>query len=74
MKDEMVGISDVLILKEVRYVCGIAIVSMVGTNFYDSKFIKGDSAPGPNEIGPGTVVRFLPVYPKRIKRSKTDHG
>ena len=31
---------------------GFAIVSMVGTNFHDSKLIKGDSAPGPNDIGP----------------------
>ena len=29
---------------------GFAIVSMVGTNFTDSKLIKGDSAPGLNEI------------------------
>ena len=39
---------------------GFAIVSMVGTNFHDSKLIKGDSAPGPNEIGPGARVRSGP--------------
>ena len=48
---EMVGILDVLISK-VRYVCGVAFVSMVGTNFHDSKVIKGASAPGPNVIRP----------------------
>ena len=26
---------------------GFAFVSMAGTNFHDSKFIKSDSAPGP---------------------------
>ena len=36
---------------------GFAIVSMVGTNFHDSKLIKGDSAPGPNEIGPRAQMR-----------------
>ena len=36
---------------------GFAIVSMVGTNFHDSKLIKGDSTPGPNEIGPRAQMR-----------------
>ena len=40
---------------------GFAIVSMVGTNFHDSKLIKGDSAPGPNEIGPRARVRSGPI-------------
>ena len=39
---------------------GFAIVSMVGTNFHDSKLIKGDPAPGPNEIGPWAQVRSGP--------------
>ena len=43
---------------------GFAIVSMVGTNFHDSKLIKGDSAPGPNEIGPGARVRSGPIGPR----------
>ena len=43
---------------------GFAIVSMVGTNFHDSKLIKGDSAPGPNEIGPGAGVRSGPIGPR----------
>ena len=42
---------------------GFAIVSMVGTNFHDSKLIKGDSAPGPNEIGPRAQVRAGPIGP-----------
>ena len=41
---------------------GFAIVSMVGTNFHDSKLIKGDSAPGPNEIGPRAQVRPGPFF------------
>ena len=28
--------------------------------FHDSKLIKGDSAPGPNEIGPWAQMRFGP--------------
>ena len=51
MKDEMVGISDVYTRRSGMCV-GLAIVSMAGTNFDDSKVIKGDSAPSPNEIGP----------------------
>ena len=43
---------------------GFAIVSMVGTNFHDSKLIKGDSAPGPNEIGPRAQVRSGPMGPR----------
>ena len=39
-----------MLSKEVRQVCGVAFVSMAGTNFHDSKFIKCDSAPGP--MGP----------------------
>ena len=42
---------------------GFAIVSMVGTNFHDSKLIKGDSAPGPNEIGRWAQVRSGPIGP-----------
>ena len=42
---------------------GFAIVSMVGTNIHDSKLIKGDSAPGPNEIGPRAQVRSGPIGP-----------
>ena len=45
---------------------GFAIVSMVGTNFHDSKLIKGDSAPGPNEIGPRARVRSGPIGPRPI--------
>ena len=45
---------------------GFAIVSMVGTNFHDSKLIKGDSAPGPNEIGPGARVRSGPIGPRPV--------
>ena len=33
--------------------------SMVGTNFHDSKLIKGDSAPGPNEIGSRAQMIFV---------------
>ena len=36
---------------------GFAIVSMVGTNFHDTKLIKSNSAPGPNEIGPQAQMR-----------------
>ena len=43
-----------------------AIVSMVGTNFHDSKLIKGDSVPGPNEIGPGARVRSGRIGPRPI--------
>ena len=43
---------------------GFAIVSMVGTNFHDSKLIKGDSAPGPNKIGSRTQVRSGPIGPQ----------
>ena len=32
---------------------GFAFVSMAGTNFHDSKFIKCDSAPGP--MGPRPI-------------------
>ena len=45
---------------------GLAIVSMVGTNIHDSKLIKGDSAPGPNEIGPGAGVRSGPIGPRPV--------
>ena len=45
---------------------GFAIVSMVGTNFHDSKLIKGDSAPGPNEIGPRAQVRSGPIGPRPV--------
>ena len=45
---------------------GFAIVSMVGTNFHDSKLIKGDSAPGPNEIGPRARVRSGPIGPRPV--------
>ena len=40
---------------------GFAFVSMVGTNSHDSKLIKGDSAPGPNEIRPRAKFRSGPV-------------
>ena len=43
---------------------GFAFVSMVRTNFHDSKLIKGDSAPGPNEIGPQAQVRSGLVRPR----------
>ena len=39
---------------------GSAFVSMVGTNFHDSKVIKGDSAPGPNEIWPWARMKSGP--------------
>ena len=42
---------------------GFAIVSMVGTNFHDSKLIKGESAPGPND-GPRAQVRSGPIRPR----------
>ena len=45
---------------------GFAIVSMVGTNFHDSKLIKGESAPGPNEIGPRAQVRSGPIGPQPV--------
>ena len=45
---------------------GFAIVSMVGTNFHDSKLIKGDSSPGPNEIGPRAQVRSGLIGPRPI--------
>ena len=45
---------------------GFAIVSMVGTNFHDSKLIKGDSAPGPNEFGPRAGVRSGPIGPRPV--------
>ena len=41
---------------------GFAIVSMVGTNIHDSKLIKGDSAPGPNEIGPRAQMRPFFIF------------
>ena len=40
---------------------GFAIVSMVGTNFHDSKLINGDSAPSPNDIGPRAQARSDPI-------------
>ena len=43
---------------------GFAIVSMVGTNFDDSKLIKRDSAPGPNEIRPRAQMRLGPIGPE----------
>ena len=45
---------------------GFAIVSMVGTNFHDSKLIKGDSAPDPNEIGPRAQVRSGQIGPRPV--------
>ena len=45
---------------------GFAIVSMVGTNFHISKLIKGESAPGPNEIGPRAQVRSGPIGPQPV--------
>ena len=35
-------------------------VSSVETNFHDSKLIRGDSAPGPNEIGSRSQMRSGP--------------
>ena len=43
---------------------GFAFVSMVGTNFHDLKLIKGDLAPGPNEIGPRVQVRSDLIGPR----------
>ena len=45
---------------------GLAIVSMVGTNFHISKLMKGESAPGPNEIGPQAQVRSGPIGPQPV--------
>ena len=45
---------------------GYAFVSMVGTNFHYSKLIKGDSAPGPNEVGAWAGVRSGPIGPRPV--------
>ena len=45
---------------------GFAFVSLVKTNFHDSKLIKDDSAPGPNAIGPRAQVRSGPIGPRPV--------
>ena len=47
---------------------GLAFVSMVVTNFYDSKLIKGDSAPVPNDIGAQAQLRSGPEVSPEVSR------
>ena len=70
MKDEMVGISDVLIHKEVRYVCGVCnrLHGRDKLSWFkvDQRWFgprpKWDRTPGPSEVGPNPAPALFYIF------------